>query len=106
LPDLETLDHLLSVGLGCEAVASWAEVQRHGTVCREEPVGLSWRLERLHKPLALAGWLMRVFRAIIEIAMLAVFHSRQELSLGGPTAADNSEAFFMRGGDRQFMSYC
>jgi hypothetical protein len=49
-------------------------------------VGLSWRLERLHTPLALAGWLMRVFRATIEVSMLAVFHPWEELSPGGPIA--------------------
>jgi hypothetical protein len=30
----------------------------------------------LHPALSLAGWLMRVFRTVIQIAMLTVFHSR------------------------------
>jgi hypothetical protein len=58
-------------------------------------VGLSWRLERLYTPLAPAGWPMRVFRATIAMSMLAVFHSWQELSLGGPIALQ------LVGGDHQ-----
>jgi hypothetical protein len=54
-----------------------------GTISSEEPLGLSWRLEPLHAPFPLAGGLMGVLRPVIQIPMLAMFYTRQELSLGG-----------------------
>jgi hypothetical protein len=55
----------------------------NGTIGGEEPLGLSWRLEPQHAPFPLAGGLMGVLRPVIQIAMLAMFYTRQELSLGG-----------------------
>jgi hypothetical protein len=64
-------------------VASRSEVLGHGTIGGEEPLGLSGRLEPLHPSFALTRRLMGIFGAIVEIAVLPMFHARQELSLGG-----------------------
>ena len=57
-----------------------AEVLRDGTIGREEALGLAGGLEPLHAPLPLAGGLVRVLGAIIEITMLPMFHPWEELS--------------------------
>jgi hypothetical protein len=81
LPALEALDHLLSIGLGGEAVASRSEMLGEGTIRGEKPLDMSWRLEPLHAPLPLPGGLVWILRAVVEIAMLAMFHIRQDLAL-------------------------
>ena len=68
--------------------AARTEVLRDGTVSGEEPLGVTRRLEPLHAPLALTSRLMRVLRAVIEIAMLAMFHPWQDLALGGSVALE------------------
>jgi hypothetical protein len=65
---------------------SWAEVLRDGTIGGEELLRVSWGLEPLHPALSLAGGLMRIFRAVVQIAMLAMLDARQELTLGRPIA--------------------
>jgi hypothetical protein len=60
---------------------SRAEVLRNVTIRGEKPLGLSWRLEALHAPLPLTRGLMRVFRTVVEIAMLAMVHAREDLLL-------------------------
>jgi hypothetical protein len=40
-----------------------------------------WRLEALHPALPLAGGLVGILGAIVEVAVLAVFHARQHLPL-------------------------
>ena len=44
------------------------------------------RLEPLHASLPLAGRLMGVFGAVVEVAVLAMFHPRQDLALRGAVA--------------------
>jgi hypothetical protein len=63
---------------------AWAEVLRDGTIGGEETLGVAREFEPLHTPLPLTGGLMRVLRAIIQIPVLAMFHSGQKLALGGP----------------------
>ena len=63
-------------------MTAWAEVLQDGTVGREEPLGMTWGLEPLHASLPLAGRLVGVLRTIIEIPVLAMFYSRQDLALG------------------------
>jgi hypothetical protein len=63
-----------------------AEVRCDGTIGREEALGVSWRFEPLPAPFPLAGGLVRILRAIIKIAILAMFYSGKNLSLGGPVA--------------------
>jgi hypothetical protein len=65
---------------------SWTEVSGYRTIGGEEPLGVSWRFEPLHAPLALAGGLMGVLRAVIEIAVLAMFHPREDVPLRGTIA--------------------
>ena len=68
---------------------SWAEVLGDRAVGGKEPLGMPWGLEPLHPSLALARRLVRVLGAVIEVPVLAVFHPRKYLLLGGalPTAA-------------------
>jgi hypothetical protein len=63
-----------------------AEVLGDGTVGGEELLGVPWRFEPLHAPLALTRGLVGVLGAVIEIPMLAVFYSQEHLPLGGPIA--------------------
>ncbi len=76
MPVLESLGHLLTILEGGEPVPSRSEVLGDETIGGEEPLRMSWGLEALHAPLALAGGLMGVLRAVIEIAVLAMFHPR------------------------------
>jgi len=62
------------------------EVLQDGAIGREEALGLGWGLETLHAPLSLTGRLVGVLRSIIEIAVLAMFHSWENLALGGSVA--------------------
>ena len=63
-------------------MSSRAEVLSDGAIRRKKSLGLSSGLKPLHTPLSLTRRLMRVFRPIIKVSMLAVFHTRHELSLG------------------------
>jgi hypothetical protein len=65
---------------------SGSEVLRDGTIGGEGALGLPCRFEPLRPPLALAGGLVGVFRAIIEVSVLAVFHAGQHLPLRGRIA--------------------
>ena len=60
---------------------SWTEELSDGTIGGEESLGVSWCLEPLHPPFALAGGLVGVFGAIVQIAVLPMFHSGQHLAL-------------------------
>jgi hypothetical protein len=64
-------------------MASRPEVRGDQTIGGEKPLGVSRRLEPLYPPLAPAGGLMRVFRAVIQSAMLPMFHTGQHLARGG-----------------------
>jgi hypothetical protein len=63
-----------------------AEVLCDGTIGREKALGLARGFEPLHASLPLAGRLVGVLRPVIEIAMLAMFHARKYLLLGGSIA--------------------
>ena len=65
---------------------SWADMLRYETIGGNDPRGLPGRLEPLHAPLALAGGLVRLLGAMVQRAMLPMFHSRQEFPLGRPIA--------------------
>jgi hypothetical protein len=73
----------LTVFGGGEEVTSRAEVLRDWTIGGEKLLGVPWRLEPLHPPFALARRLVGVFGAIVQIAMLPMFHTGQHLALGG-----------------------
>jgi hypothetical protein len=57
------------------------------TIRREQPLRVSWRLEALQAPLALAGRLVRVLGAVVQTAVLALFHPGQALAHGRPVAS-------------------
>ncbi len=42
---------------------------------------MPWGFEPLHPPFPLARWLVGVFRAIVEVAVLAMFHTREDVLL-------------------------
>jgi hypothetical protein len=60
---------------------SGAEVFSDGAVRRTEPLGVPCRLKSLHPPFPLAGRLAGVSGTVIQIALLAVLHARQDLPL-------------------------
>ena len=64
----------------------WTEMLGDRARGGEKPLRVTGGLEPLHTVLALPGGLVRVLRAIIEIPVLAMFYSRQNLSLGGAVA--------------------
>jgi hypothetical protein len=63
-----------------------SEVLGHRTIRGQEPLGVPGRLEPLHPPLPLARGLMRILCAVIEVAVLAMFHTGEHLPLRGPIA--------------------
>src|SRR5262249_23942434 len=83
VPHLKLLSHALAIRVGREPVTSRSEVLGNGTIGVEEPLGLSGRLAPLHPSFALTRRLMGMLGAMIEIAVLPMFHARQEISLGG-----------------------
>jgi hypothetical protein len=66
----------LTVGGRREEVASRAEVLRNRTIGGEEALGVPRGLEPLQAPFALAGRLVGVFGAIVQVAVLMVFDPR------------------------------
>jgi hypothetical protein len=62
-------------------VPSRVEVLGDGPVGGEEALRVSRRLEALQAPLPLAGRLVGVFGAIVQVPVLAMFHTREALSL-------------------------
>jgi hypothetical protein len=65
---------------------SRAEVLSDGTIGREEPLRVSWGLEALQAPLPLAGGLVGVLRTVVQITVLPMLDTGQELPLGCPIA--------------------
>jgi hypothetical protein len=47
-----------------------------------EPLRVPRRLESAHRPFPLASRLVGIFRAVVERAMLPMFHARQDLPRG------------------------
>jgi hypothetical protein len=81
VPDLKSLGHDVAVHGGRKPVASWAEMLGDQSIRGEETLRVTRRLEPLHAPLPLACRLMRILRAMIERAMLPMFHPRENLPL-------------------------
>jgi hypothetical protein len=80
---LESLGHDVVIRGGREPVASQSEMLGDETIRREESLRMTRRFEPLQAPLPLPGGLVGVLGALIEHAMLTMFHSRQEFPLGG-----------------------
>ena len=64
------------------------EMLGDGPVGRKEPLRLARGFEPLHAPLPLPGGLVRILRSIIEIAMLAMFHARENCALSSCVALE------------------
>jgi hypothetical protein len=69
-------------------MAAGAEVLRYGPIGGQEPLSVAGGLEPLQAPLALAGRLVRVLRAIIQTSVLPMFDPWKELTLGGSVALE------------------
>jgi hypothetical protein len=83
VPAQEVVGHDLTVLGGREPVASWSKVLGDRTIRGGKPLGVPWGLKPWHAPLPLARRLVGIFRAVVQIAVLAMFHARQDLSLCG-----------------------
>jgi hypothetical protein len=67
-------------------MASRPEVLGDGTIGRKKALGVTRGLTPLHVSLPLAGRLVGIVCTVIEVPVLAVFHARQDLPLGGTVA--------------------
>jgi hypothetical protein len=85
-PDLESLTHLLAILGGREPVAPRSEVLGDGAISGKEALGVSWGFEFTHASFSLPGRLVRIFRTIIEVAVLPMFDTGQDLALGRTVA--------------------
>jgi hypothetical protein len=86
LPEVKSVLHFLTINRRGEAMPARTKMLRDGTIGREEPLGVTRRLEPLHASLALTGRLGGVLRPIVQIAMLAMCHPWQELALSSTIA--------------------
>lgn len=57
-------------------MASWSNVLGNRPIRREKALRVPRRLKALHVPLALASGLVRVFRTVVQILVLAVLDPR------------------------------
>jgi hypothetical protein len=87
LPHLESFDHLLAVISGREAVASRAEVVRDEAIGCKKALRVSRGLEAARAPLSLAGRLVGILGAIIQISALPILNTGQDHAHGGPVAS-------------------
>jgi hypothetical protein len=67
---------------------SRAEVLGDGPIGGEEALGVSWGFKALHAPLPLAGRLVGVFGAVVEVAVLPMFDPGEQLPLRGAVARE------------------
>jgi hypothetical protein len=74
LPHLASLPHYLTVCGRGKSMPSRSEVLGYRTIGGEEALRVP-RVKPLHASLSLTGGLVRVLRAVVEIAVLAMFHS-------------------------------
>ena len=85
-PGREALGHPLTVHGCSQAVPTGTEVGTNGAVDRKKALRLGGRFEAAHAALPLACWLVGVPRAVIKIAVLAMFYPWEALALGGSVA--------------------
>ena len=74
-PRLDSLGHLEAVFLGREEVTSGTEVAGHRPIGCQEALGVAGGLQPPHVPSLLARRLVGVFRTVIEVTVLPVFHA-------------------------------
>ena len=80
LPGLESLPHLLAIRWSREPVVSRPEMLSDRAIGGEKALGMGGGLELLRPPFPLACGLAGILRAIIQIAMLPMFHTGQDLA--------------------------
>jgi hypothetical protein len=85
-PSWESLPHLLTVCGGREPVTPQVEVRGNGAIRGEKPLGVSRRLKSPHAAPALAGGLARILGAVVQIPVLPMFDTGQELAQDRPLA--------------------
>jgi hypothetical protein len=83
-PGLKSLRHLLAIHSGREEVAPRAEVRHDRAVSGEKTLCVAWGFEVSHAPLTLASGLVRILGTIIQVPMLPMFDTGQELSFRRP----------------------
>jgi hypothetical protein len=81
LPGLKSLCHFLPVLPSGQAMPTGAEICGDQTIRRQEALRVPSGLASLHPPFPLPRGLMRILCAVIEVAVLSVFHARQDLTL-------------------------
>jgi xanthosine utilization system XapX-like protein len=57
------------------------EMLSNGAIRGEKALGIPWGFKVLHAPPALAGRLMGILGVIVEIQVLPMFYSRQNLAV-------------------------
>jgi hypothetical protein len=62
-------------------VAARAAVLGNGTIGGEKALGVPWRHEPLQTPRALTGGLMGVLGAVVQVTLLSLCYTRQDLAL-------------------------
>jgi hypothetical protein len=86
LPGAESLPQFSTVCGSGEEMTSQAEVVRDGAIRREEALGMPRGLEALHPLFPLARRLVGVFGAVVEVAVLPMFDTGEDLALGRTVA--------------------
>jgi hypothetical protein len=85
-PSPELVRHLLTVFGGREEVTPRPEVRGNGAIRGENALGAPWEFKSLHPSFPLPGRLVRIFRPVIEVAVLPMFYTGQDLALGSTVA--------------------
>jgi hypothetical protein len=85
-PDRGALRHLSAILGRGEPVVSRTAVLSDGTIPGEKALGVSCGFKPLHPPLSLVARLMRVFRTPVEVAVRAMFHTREIFPFRRPIA--------------------
>ncbi len=87
-PNLESFPHLMTVFGSGKTMTARSKVLGDETICGEKSVGLPWGFEPLHALFPLARRLVQVFRVVVEIATLAMFHTPENLPLRSAVASE------------------
>ena len=69
-------------------MAARAEMLGNRAVGGEEPLGVARGFEPVQVSFSLTSWLMRILRAVVQIPVLAMFHSWENLAFGGSIALE------------------
>jgi hypothetical protein len=80
------LTHLLAILGGSEPVAARSKVLGDGAIAGKEALGVSGRFKPLHALLPLAGRLVGILGAVVEVAVLPMFDAGEDLALGRTVA--------------------